>query len=175
MAEPQTPLSRRWNFVDLGAAAVLLMAVAGVVWTPKLAGTVAKATGALKPVLVTVDVKAIPASDPIGLVKEIRSEGKTSLVIRNQPHGSVTVRSVTPIERRVTVVLPSGQVTTAPDPNASGFSTFDARFVLQGEGQRTAGGVVLGNQALKIGSPIELEGALYRINGMVSDVQIGGH
>jgi hypothetical protein len=35
--------------------------------------------------------------------------------------------------------------------------------------------VVLGNQALKIGSPIELEGALYRINGTVSDVQIGGH
>ncbi|WP_353079159.1 DUF4330 family protein [Synechococcus lacustris] len=35
--------------------------------------------------------------------------------------------------------------------------------------------MVLGNQALKIGSPIELEGASYRINGVVSNVEIANH
>jgi Fe-S cluster assembly ATPase SufC len=87
----------------------------------------------------------------------------------------VNLKQATAIFRRVVVVLPSGKVTTAPDPNASGFSTLDARFILQGEGQVTSGGVVLGNQALKIGSPIELEGASYRINGVVSNVEIANN
>ena len=169
------PQLQRLNPVDIGAAAAVLLAAIGVIWSPKLAGTVAKATGGIKSVLVTVDVKAIPAADPQGLLNKIRAEGKTSLVIRNQPHGSVTLKQATAISRRVVVVLPSGKVTTAPDPNASGFSTLDARFILQGEGQVTSGGVVLGNQALKIGSPIELEGASYRINGVVSNVEIANH
>ena len=173
MADQPQRFWQRLSLVDLGAAAAVLLAAAGVVWSPKLAGTVAKATGSLRPVLVTVDVKAIPAADPVQLLEQMRKEGDTKLVIRNQPHGTVQIRSITPVERRVTVVLPNGTVTTAPDPNANGFSTFDARFVLEGEGQLTAGGVVLGNQALKIGSPVELEGSLYRVNGSVSNVRLG--
>ncbi len=165
---------RRLNPVDIGAGAAVLLAAAGVIWSPKLAGTVARATGALRPVLVTVDVRAVPAADPDGLAQAMRSEGKTSLVIRNQPHGSVTIKSVDPVERRITVVLPNGMVTSVPDPGPRGFTTFDARLQLEGMGQRSAGGVVLGNQALKIGSPVELEGALYRINGTVSNVRLGG-
>ena len=114
------------------------------------------------------------AADPDGLAQAMRSEGKTSLVIRNQPHGSVTIKAVDPVDRRITVVLPNGTVTSVPDPTPRGFTTFDARLQLEGMGQRSAGGVVLGNQALKIGSPVELEGALYRINGTVSNVRLGG-
>jgi hypothetical protein len=162
----------RINPIDLGAAAVVLVAAVGVMWSPKLAGSVSKATGGLRSVLVTVDVKGIPAADPQGLLNSIRAEAKTSLVIRNQPHGSVDLKEAKAVAKRVVVVLPTGVVTTAPDPNASGFSTLDARFVLQGEGQVSKGGVVLGNQALKIGSPVELEGINYRINGVVSNVQV---
>ena len=46
---------RSWSLVDLGAAAAVVLAVGGVIWSPKLSGAVARATGALQPVTVTVD------------------------------------------------------------------------------------------------------------------------
>jgi hypothetical protein len=64
-------------------------------------------------------------------------------------------------------------VLTAPDPNQTIFSTLDARFVLQGEGRRNADGVVFGNQSIKVGTPIELEGGLFRVGGTVSGLQAG--
>jgi hypothetical protein len=36
------------------------------------------------------------------------------------------------------------------------------------------GGIVFGNQTLKIGAPVELEGMNYRFNGTVTDLKIGG-
>jgi hypothetical protein len=64
-------------------------------------------------------------------------------------------------------------VLTAPDPSQTIFSTLDARFVLQGEGSRSAEGVVFGNQSIKVGTPIELEGGLFRVSGTVSGLQAG--
>ena len=146
-----------------------------MLWSPKLTGAVAKATGALQPVQFSVDIKHTPAADPEALLQRIEERGRTSLVIRNQPHGSVAVKSVARLKREVAVVFPDGQVRSVPDPNDDIFTNFDARLVLEGEGQRTSsGGVVVGNQALKIGSHVELEGPTYRIKGMVSGIQLEG-
>ena len=165
----------RISWVDLGAAAAVLAAAAGVLWSPKLTGAVALATGALQPVEFSVDIKHTPAADPEALLQRIEERGRTSLVIRNQPHGSVAVKSVARLKREVAVVFPDGQVRSVPDPNDDIFTNFDARLVLEGEGQRTSsGGVVVGNQALKIGSHVELEGPTYRIKGMVSGIQLEG-
>ena len=60
------------------------------------------------------------------------------------------------------------------DPNQATLGTLDARFVLQGQGRRSGGGVVFGNQNLKIGAPVEIEGEQYRIGGTVSGLQLGG-
>ena len=165
----------RISWVDLGAGVAVLAAAAGVLWSPKLTGAVAKATGALQPVAFSVDIKHTPAADPEALLQRIEERGRTSLVIRNQPHGSVAVKSVARLKREVAVVFPDGQVRSVPDPNDDIFTNFDARLVLEGEGQRTSsGGVVVGNQALKIGSHVELEGPTYRIKGMVSGIQLEG-
>ena len=120
-------------------------------------------------------MKHVPSVDPAGLLQQIQDDGRTSLVIRNQPHGSVKVESAELLERRVALMGADGQVAVVPDPNNSSFSTFDARLQLQGEGRLTSGGVVLGNQALKIGSPVELEGPLYRVKGQVSDIRMEGN
>jgi hypothetical protein len=64
-------------------------------------------------------------------------------------------------------------VVSAPDPNQKTFSTFDGRFVLEGQGRRTSGGVVFGNQTIKIGTPVELEGTNFRFNGTVTDLKLG--
>jgi hypothetical protein len=47
--------------------------------------------------------------------------------------------------------------------------------VLEGEGRRSAGGVVFGNQSIKIGAPVELEGSNYRFNGTVTDLRLEGN
>jgi hypothetical protein len=165
--------SRSWSLIDVGAAAAALLAVGGVIWSPKLSGAVAQATGSLKPVTVMVDVRGVPSADAPGLLRSAEEEGKVSLVIRNKPHGTVKVNRIVPLERRLTILTPEGKLVSAADPNQKVFGTFDGRFVLEGQGRRTGGGVVFGNQTLKIGVPVELEGSSYRFNGTVTDLQFG--
>ena len=168
------PQGRSWSLVDIGAAAAVVLAAAGVIWSPKLSGAVAKATGSLVPVTVLVDVRGVPVADPQGLVQAAQREGKVAIVIRNQPHGSVAVKQVQLLQRKLAAVQPNGSVVTAVDPNQASLGSLDARFVLQGQGRRSGGGVVFGNQNLKIGAPVEIEGEQYRIGGTVSGLQVGG-
>ena len=165
--------TRRFGLVDAGAALAVLLAAGGVIWSPKLGGAVARATGGVQPVTVLVDVRGLPAADPQGLVAAARAGGKVAIVIRNQPHGSVKVSNVIPLQRRLSVLQPDGRVLSAPDPNQQVFGTLDARFVLQGEGRKGADGVVFGNQNLKIGAPIELEGSTFRVSGSVTGLRLG--
>ena len=165
--------SRRFSLVDAGAAAAVLLAAAGVIWSPKLSGAVARATGGLVPVTVMVDVRGVPVADPAALINAAREGGRVAIVIRNQPHGSVPVEQVIPLQRRLAAVLPDGKVVSAPDPNQDQFPSLDARFVLRGEGRKGADGVVFGNQNLKIGAPIELEGTDFRVTGSVTGLKVG--
>jgi len=165
---------RSWSLVDLGAAAAVVLAAVGVIWSPKLSGAVAQATGALTPVTVLVDVRGVPVADPAALIQAAKREGKVAIVIRNQPHGSVDVKQVLPLQRLLTAVQPNGAVVTAVDPNQATLGSLDARFVLQGQGRKSGGGVVFGNQNLKVGAPVEIEGLQYRVGGTVSGLQLGG-
>lgn len=169
----ESPRSRSFSLVDVGAAVAALLAIGGVIWSPRLSGAVAQATGALEPVTVMVDVRGAPAAAPLELLQQARAEGKVAIVIRNQPHGSVAVKEILPFERIISTLTPDGKVVSAPDPNQRTFSTFDGRFVLEGQGRRTAGGVVFGNQTIKIGAPVELEGTNYRFNGTVTGLKLG--
>jgi hypothetical protein len=165
--------NRAWSLIDVGAALAALLAVGGVIWSPKLSLAVARASGDLQPVTVTVDVRGVPSANPASVLRTAEAEGKVAIVIRNQPHGTVKLKRIQPLERRLTILTPEGKVVTAPDPNQSVVGSFDARFVLQGEGRRAGGGVVFGNQTIKIGAPVELEGSNYRFNGTVTDLQLG--
>ena len=170
---PQPDRPRSWSWIDLGAGAAVVLAAIGVIWSPKLSNAVAQATGGLQPVRVQVDVRGVPAANPAAIVSSARSSGKLAIVIRNQPHGSVTLEQVIPLTRRLTAVQPNGTVVTATDPNQQMLPTLDARFVLNGQGRKTGGGVVFGNQTIKIGAPIELEGETFRVLGSVTGLQIG--
>jgi hypothetical protein len=173
MATPP-PTARSWSLIDLGAAAAAVLAVGGVLWSPKLSGAVAKITGGEVPVTVLVDVRGVPAADPPALVEAARKEGRVAIVIRNQPHGTVEVADVQPLMRRLTILTPDGKVVSQPDPNQKTFGSFDARFVLKGQGRRAEGGVVFGNQTIKVGAPVELEGSGYRFGGSVTGLKVGG-
>jgi hypothetical protein len=149
-----------------------VLAAVGVIWSPKLNTSIAKATGALTPVIVSVDVRGIPVANPTALIGQARDEGKVAIVIRNQPHGTVAIQQVIPLPRLLSAVQPNGTVVTAPDPNQKYLGTLDARFVLEGQGRKSGGGVVFGNQNLKIGTPVEIEGKNFRITGTVTNLQL---
>lgn len=163
---------RSLSFVDATAVVVVLVAVGGVLWSPKLSNTVARATGAIKPVQVTVDVRNTPAADPDRLIADALKSGRTSLVIRNQPAGSAELIRVDDIRRQLASVLPDGSVVTADDPNRTIQGMLDARFVLRGDATVTSSGVVMAGTKLKVGIPVELEGRFYRVNGIVSGVSV---
>ena len=163
---------RSLSWLDGLAGAVALVALAGVIWSPKLSNTVARATGNVKPVMVSVDVRGLPTANKQQLIEEALQHGSTSLVIRNQPAGSVKLLEIEDISSTVTTLLPDGRVIEAPDPNRLRQGILEARFVLQGDATVSGAGIVMAGTNLKIGSPVELEGPRYRVNGTVSGVEL---
>ena len=152
------------------AVAATVAALAGVVWSPKLTNAVARATGSVKPVEVSVDVRHLQVVDSKAFLESIREEGAVSIVIRNQPAGRVALLSVEDISRPLTQLLPDGTVLEAEDTSpARGLHT---RFRLKADAETGPSGVVFGGTKLKVGSPVELEGRLYRVNGVVSGVAL---
>ena len=96
---------RSLSITDAAALVVALVAVGGVLWSPKLSNTVARATGSIKPVEVTVDVRNTSSADPDGLIADALESGRTTLVVRNQPAGSAELIRVDDIRRKLTSVL----------------------------------------------------------------------
>ena len=64
--------------------------------------------------------------------------------------------------------MPGGSVIQADNPNDA--APLYARFDLEADAEKGESGVVIGGTKLKIGVPVELEGNMYRVNGVVSGV-----
>ena len=152
------------------AVAATVAALAGVVWSPKLTNAVARATGSVKPVEVSVDVRHLQVVDSEAFLEGIREEGAVSIVIRNQPAGRVALLSVEDISPPLTQLLPDGTVLEAEATSPA--RGLHARFRLKADAETGPSGVVFGGTKLKVGSPVELEGRLYRVNGVVSGVAL---
>ena len=159
---------RSFSPIDAVAAVVALAALGGVIWSPKLSNAVAKATGAVKPVQVSVDVRHLYSANPEQLLNSAREEAALNIVIRNQPAGRVTLVSVDDLTNSLTAVLPDGSVVVADAPSTA--LPRHARFVMEANAEIKPSGVVIGGTKLKVGVPVELEGRLYRLNGVVSGV-----
>ena len=162
------PRLRSLSLIDAVAGVVALAALAGVIWSPKLSNAVAKATGAVKPVQVSVDVHRLYSADPEQLLNSAREEAGLNIVIRNQPAGRVTLVSVDDLTNPLTAVQADGSVVIADSPSTA--MPRHARFVMEAQAEIKPSGVVIGGTKLKVGVPVELEGRLYRLNGVVSGV-----
>ena len=163
---------RSLSVIDTAAAVIAVAAVAGVLWSPKLSNTVAKATGSMKTVVMSVDVRNSRVADSAGLIRQALDNGRTNLVIRNQPAGSAELIRVDDISRQLVAVQPDGRVVSAADPNREIQGLLDARFVLRSDATITPTGVVVAGTKLKVGTPVELDGRLYRLNGVVSGIDV---
>jgi len=160
------------SILDIGAALVIGLTIAGIFLVPGDAGSVAQIGATVQPVEVDLMIRGLTVADPDALFQSIQDEGETEIIIRNQPYGNVEVKSVQRLPRSVAVPQPDGSIESAPDPRPELDFTIDMLITLAGEAQVTDNAVVFGNNKMKIGNPVSIEGQTYRINTSIVGVRI---
>lgn len=160
------------SILDIGAALMILLVVAGIFLFPGGAGSIAQVGSATKPIEVDVMVRGLTVRDPQALLKSLQEEKKTKIIIRNQPFGEVGVLDAQSLPRSVAVPQPDGSVKSLPDPRPELNYTIDMLITLGGDAVVDSTGPVLGNTKIKVGTPMELEGLTYRFNAPVVGVRI---
>lgn len=149
------------SLLDIGAALVILMVLVGIFLFPGTSGSVAQVGAITKPIEVDVIVRGLTVADPPSLFKTLETADKTSIIIRNQPYGEVGIKGVKSLPRSVAVPQPDGTVKSYPDPRPELNYTMDMLITLTGDAQITETGAVFGNNKVKIGTQIEMEGETY--------------
>jgi len=160
----------RINVLDLGALLVILLVFLGIFFFPGTSGSLAQIKNT-KPIEVDVLVRGLSVRTPQDILSQLTNGKKLNVIIRNQPYGEVDVKSVTQLPRTIIVPQPNGSAKEVADPRVNTFS-MDMLLTLVGKAQITSNGAVLGNNKVKIGTPIELEGFNYDFNGTIIDVRI---
>lgn len=167
--DSQGRLLGKFNILDIGAALVILLVLFGIFVFPGASGSVAQTNTITTPVEVEVVVR-VAAQNTDDLLKPGE---KTSIIIRNQPYGEVKIKSVEVLPDTVFVPLEDGKVKYTPDPRPEVGLSRNMIVILEGNAQITKNGPVLGNNKIKIGTPIELEGFKYNFTNLnVRDIRI---
>ncbi|PSO47221.1 MAG: pyruvate/2-oxoglutarate dehydrogenase complex,dihydrolipoamide dehydrogenase (E3) component [Cyanobacteria bacterium SW_9_44_58] len=159
------------SILDLGAALVILLVIVGIFIFPGTSGSVAQ-VGGTKPIQMEVLVQGLRLENPDILRKEWEENKTTKLIIRNQPHGQVDVESVKFLPNTIAVPQPDGTVTAKPDPRPEAKFQTDWLITLAGEAKITDNGAVLGNNKVKIGTTVELEGFSYNFRGSIININL---
>ena len=160
------------SILDLGAALVIVMVIVGIFLVPGPSGSVAQISGdGPQPVKVDVLVRGLNVGNFDQFSQEF-TESPAKIVIRNQPAGEVKIESFQELPRTTPVPQPDGSVKALADPRPEVAFIKDMIITLDGKAQRTEDGVVLGNQKVKIGTVIELDGPTYNFNSSVMDVRL---
>ncbi|MEM6254481.1 MAG: DUF4330 domain-containing protein [Cyanobacteria bacterium P01_D01_bin.156] len=160
------------SLLDIGAGLIILMVAVAVFFYPGTSGSVAQVGAVNKDIEVDVMVRGLTVLNPEQFVADIKAEGKTNIIIRNQPYGQVTIQDIQELPRSTAVPQPDGSVNAFPDPRPELNYTTDMLITLAGTAQITDDGPVFGNSKVKIGTPIELEGELYTFRTSTVAVRI---
>lgn len=170
--DSQGRLFGKVSILDLGAALVILLVLVGIFFFPGTSGSIAQVNVKTKPVEVDLIVRGLNVRDPQQLFdRGFTKGGKTNIIIRNQPHGQIDIKSVQQLPRTMLISQPDGSLKEFTDPRENQFST-DLLLTLGGKAQISDSGPVIGNSKLKIGTPVELEGFNYNFNATVIDLRI---
>jgi len=158
------------NVLDLGAIALILVVLIGILIVPGNGGySIAQmVTAETKPVEVDMIVRGLSAREP---EKLIQVGDKVSIIIRNQPRGEVTVKSVTFAVPKVLVNQGEGKAIALPDPRAVDTFQTDAALVLTANAKVTDDGIIFGSEKVKVGTSIDIEGAKYIMRGSTMGVR----
>lgn len=160
------------SILDLGAALIIFMVIVGIFVVPGTSGKSIVAQVQTKPVEVDAIVRGLNVLNPESLMQGFQTDNKTNIIIRNQPAGQVEILKVQELPRNLAIPQPNGSVKSLPDPRPEARFSQDMILTLGGNAEMTPTGVVLGNQKLKVGSVLELEGKSYDFNASVIDIRI---
>ncbi|MBW4521557.1 MAG: DUF4330 domain-containing protein [Scytolyngbya sp. HA4215-MV1] len=168
IVDSQGRLFGKVSILDVGAVLVILLVVVGIFFFPGTS-SVAQISGKTKPVEVDVMARGLGVLNANNL---IQAGTKTNLIVRNQPYGQVDIKAVKSLPRSVAVPQPDGSVKALPDPRPELAYTTDILITLTGKANITADGPVLGNNKVKVGTLVELEGLTYDFNATIIDVRV---
>jgi Domain of unknown function (DUF4330) len=170
--DSQGRLFGKLSILDIGAGLVILLVVIGIFFLPGKTGSVAQIGVKTKPVEMDVLVRGLSVRNPNGLIKEFEKNKKANIIIRNQPHGEVEVTAVKRLVDELAVPQPNGTLKVLPDPRVEDSYRLNMILTIAGKATMTETGPVLGNNKLKIGTSVELDGPLYNFNGSVIEVRV---
>jgi hypothetical protein len=159
------------SILDIGAALVILLVAAGIFLLPGPSGTSIAQIGATKTIEVEGVVRGLSVREPEVLMAQFNREKKTKIIVRNQEYSQIEITSVKRLAELVTVPQPDGTVKALPDPRPYDFGA-DMLITLSGQGRMTDKGPVLGNNPVKIGTVLELEGSNYNFKVSIIDIQV---
>lgn len=168
LLDSQGRLFGKVSVLDVGAVLVVLLAIAGIFLLP--GSGVAQVGVENRPIEIDLIVKGLNVADPKALIKSFQDEKKTKVIIRNQPYGEVDVLAISARDRLLAVPQPDGSVKALPDPRPDLSSDFN--ITLGGVAQLKDGEPVFGNNKVKIGTTLELEGKVYNFNSSVVAVRL---
>jgi Domain of unknown function (DUF4330) len=158
------------SILDLGLALLLLVVLVGGFIVPGKSGQSAvQAQLNTKAIEIDAIVIGFNASKPTDILKEGDS---TSIIIRNQPYGEIRLKKIQQLPKTVTASQPNGSVKAFPDPRPESRFSNNLILTLEGQGQVTKEGPVLGNIPVKVGVPIDLDGKLYNFRASIIDVRV---
>lgn len=158
------------SLLDLGAIAVILLALIGVFLVPGNSGnSIAQlASTESKPVEVDIMLRGLTVLKPDQLLKE---GDKTQISIRNQQRGEITIKKVSILTPKIPVPTLDGKVSVVPDPRLSESYVRDIIVTMTANAQITNDGVIFGGEKVKIGTTIDIEGPKYMVRGSTIDVR----
>ncbi len=160
-------LWKKLSVVDLIIVLVIVLVVLGVVLVRRGAHVTSGAVvQGETDIQIVVQILGLETLDT-----ELFKPGeKTSITIRNQPRGEVTILRAQATPMQVTLLDKNGNPTAVRDlarPHAYNFTVW-----LKDRAKITQGGYVAEGVKVKVGLPIELEGFNYRVSGRISDVRV---
>ncbi len=154
--------------LDIAAISLTVISIIGVLWSPKISNYIKTLNYEEKSLSIKVDLSHSPIANPMEFIETVKDEKDISIVIRNQPSGQIIVEDILIIHSPY-VLTPGLSNTPIIDSNITHNQTL--RFDLRTSGYFTKKGYIVSGTALKIGSPITLEGDSFRLKGFVSEIK----
>ena len=159
------------SILDVGAIAIVLAVIFGIFFLPGNSGSVAQLGANIKTVEVELLVRGLSVKNPDRFVEEFRDSETTSNVIRNQPFANVGIKSIERLPRTTPVPQPDGSVAALDDPRPEVENITDLSIILTSDAELTPNGFLFGNNKVKVGHTLRLEGYNYDFNGSVIDIR----
>ncbi|MGN1152450.1 MAG: DUF4330 domain-containing protein [Candidatus Gastranaerophilaceae bacterium] len=157
------------KLVDIIILTAILIAVCiGIVTMKHYRETASKQIEATSQISFTVLLKGVVLKDN---TIPIKKDETTFISIRNVPYTDLQITNVESFPKMITVAA-NNSIGYKSVPDSAQPNTYDISVTVKDTAKITKDGAVVGGNKIKIGLPITLEGKVYKLAGIVSDIKL---